>query len=138
MPFYESIFLLHGKYTMQETRLLLRETGRIITQREGAIFRILDLGWRHTPRPIRQPRVGWFYYGRWWSLTWGGPPGVVKELGYTFQHNTGVLRHRTESIRHPWHMYTPRTTFYPKLSPSESPAGARLQHHHPPEGALRR
>eukprot|EP00747_Dinoflagellata_sp_TGD_P167408 gnl/TRDRNA2_/TRDRNA2_191795_c0_seq1.p1 gnl/TRDRNA2_/TRDRNA2_191795_c0~~gnl/TRDRNA2_/TRDRNA2_191795_c0_seq1.p1 ORF type:complete len:130 (-),score=13.23 gnl/TRDRNA2_/TRDRNA2_191795_c0_seq1:127-516(-) len=124
MVFYESVFLVHGKYPAHETRLLLREAARAVTERDGCVLRLLDLGWRHTPQPIRQKRVGIFFYGRWFSMTFGSPPPAVREVQAVFQHNTGVLRHITQKIRHPHDMYMPRSTFYPMLG-----EGPKLTHH---------
>eukprot|EP00928_Gymnodinium_smaydae_P055891 TRINITY_DN39361_c0_g1_i1.p2 TRINITY_DN39361_c0_g1~~TRINITY_DN39361_c0_g1_i1.p2 ORF type:complete len:136 (-),score=19.56 TRINITY_DN39361_c0_g1_i1:137-544(-) len=128
MVFYETTFLIHGKYGARETRLLLREAARSVTEKDGCVLRILDLGWRHTAQPVRQKRVGLYYYGQWFSMTWGGPPRAVVELQHTFQHNTGVLRHLTERIRNHRALYKPRSSFYPTLPGEETIAGP-LGHH---------
>ena len=44
-----------------------RETARVIVERDGALFRILDLGWRHTAKALWKKEVGletqsWCYH----------------------------------------------------------------------------
>mmetsp|Transcript_44543 Transcript_44543/g.74070 ORF Transcript_44543/g.74070 Transcript_44543/m.74070 type:complete len:137 (-) Transcript_44543:56-466(-) len=136
MVFYESTFLLHGKFSPHDTRLLLREAMRSVVDRDGRVLRLLDLGWRHTAQPAKKRgKVGVYFYGRWYAMTWGGPPKAVRELEATFQHSTGILRHRHEKIRHPFDMYIPRRTFYPTLDPAsgESPAPPLAHHTGPAE-----
>eukprot|EP00929_Paragymnodinium_shiwhaense_P000409 TRINITY_DN100660_c0_g1_i1.p2 TRINITY_DN100660_c0_g1~~TRINITY_DN100660_c0_g1_i1.p2 ORF type:complete len:141 (+),score=10.20 TRINITY_DN100660_c0_g1_i1:73-495(+) len=133
MPFYESLFLLGGKCDPRRTQLILREASRSVVEREGYILRILDLGWRHTAQPVFKRRSGaWVplsHYGHWHSMHWAGPPQAVAELMTTFQHNTGVLRYRTERLRGPNDMYKARDTFYPKFVPNEDQFRGKLEHH---------
>mmetsp|Transcript_28379 Transcript_28379/g.80184 ORF Transcript_28379/g.80184 Transcript_28379/m.80184 type:complete len:139 (-) Transcript_28379:69-485(-) len=129
MVFYETVFLIHNKFAAHDTQLLIREASRAVTEREGCIFRLLDLGWRYTAQPVRKKRVGTFHYGRFYSMTWGGPPLVVPELKHTFLHSTGVLRYITTKIRHPKDLYIPRSTFYPTMPPNGSPIAPPLMHH---------
>ncbi|CAK0824512.1 unnamed protein product [Prorocentrum cordatum] len=129
MVFYETTFLLHGKYPAEATRLLIREVTRASPAREGCVFRILDLGWRHTAQPVVKKRVGRFFYGRWYAMTWAGPPLVRVEMDETMKHNSGVLRHLTEKLRTPKDAYRPRSTFYPTLVPGEKPIAGPLVHH---------
>eukprot|EP00933_Yihiella_yeosuensis_P051185 TRINITY_DN49052_c0_g1_i1.p2 TRINITY_DN49052_c0_g1~~TRINITY_DN49052_c0_g1_i1.p2 ORF type:complete len:139 (-),score=16.25 TRINITY_DN49052_c0_g1_i1:154-570(-) len=129
MVFYETLLMVHGKFPASETRLLLREASRLIVERDGSLFRILDLGWRHTAQPIRKKGVGHVFYGRWYSLTWGGPPQVPQELKDTFLHNTGVLRHITLKAQTPKQMYNHRSTFYPVLVPGMKGVAPPMVHH---------
>eukprot|EP00927_Polykrikos_kofoidii_P065402 TRINITY_DN61158_c0_g1_i1.p1 TRINITY_DN61158_c0_g1~~TRINITY_DN61158_c0_g1_i1.p1 ORF type:complete len:157 (+),score=11.50 TRINITY_DN61158_c0_g1_i1:67-471(+) len=129
MVFYESFMLVHGRYPVLEKRLLLREASRVIVDNDGVVFRIIDLGWRHTAQPVRKKRVGVFHYGQWFSFTWGGPPSTVQELSTTCLHSTGVLRFKTTRIDGPANLQT-RSTFYPMLVPNDSVAG--LMEHHTP------
>ncbi|CAE8649998.1 unnamed protein product [Polarella glacialis] len=94
------------------------------------VTRILDLGWRHTAQPIRKKGVGHVFYGRWYSLTWGGPPSVPQDLKDTFIHSTGVMRHITLKVPAPNKMYNHRSTYYPILSPSQR-LTPPLTHHVP-------
>eukprot|EP00930_Biecheleria_cincta_P078090 TRINITY_DN65477_c0_g1_i1.p1 TRINITY_DN65477_c0_g1~~TRINITY_DN65477_c0_g1_i1.p1 ORF type:complete len:135 (-),score=12.09 TRINITY_DN65477_c0_g1_i1:52-456(-) len=119
MVFYETLLMLHGKFPANESRLLLREASRLIVERDGALFRVLDLGWRHTAQPVRKKAVGHIFYGRWYSMTWGGPPTVPQELKDIFLHNTGVVRHITLKHSSPHKMYVHRNNFYPILTPSQ-------------------
>uniref|UniRef100_A0A7S0AKK1 Ribosomal protein S6 n=1 Tax=Pyrodinium bahamense TaxID=73915 RepID=A0A7S0AKK1_9DINO len=119
MVFYETYLLVHGRFSVHETRLLIREASRAVVERDGAVFRIMDLGWRHTAQPVVKKRVGKFHFGRWYSMTWGGPPTVTLELRDMFQHNTGVLRHITQKLRFPKDTMFPRSTYYPLLRPDE-------------------
>ena len=43
MVFYESTFLIHGKYAEQASKLLLKECCRIVTNNDGCVLRIS--GW---------------------------------------------------------------------------------------------
>mmetsp|Transcript_81345 Transcript_81345/g.174107 ORF Transcript_81345/g.174107 Transcript_81345/m.174107 type:complete len:137 (-) Transcript_81345:79-489(-) len=131
MVFYETTLLLHGKYAARETQLLIREAAKVITERDGSVLRILDMGWRHTAQPVLKKRVGYFFYGRWYCMTWGAHPDAVRDLRDVFQHNTGVLRHITVKIRNPFDMYMPRSTFYPTLQRSSEFMTPPLTHHRP-------
>mmetsp|Transcript_92953 Transcript_92953/g.259768 ORF Transcript_92953/g.259768 Transcript_92953/m.259768 type:complete len:133 (-) Transcript_92953:44-442(-) len=130
MVFYETTFLIHSRFAAPECKLLLKETSRAITEKDGAIFRILDLGWRHTAQPVQKPGLGKFHYGRWYVLTWGGPPLAVRDIHEQFKLNTGVLRYITEKIRHPGDMYKNRATFYPTLDAGKG-LTPPLTHHAP-------
>ncbi|CAJ1412686.1 unnamed protein product [Effrenium voratum] len=99
MVFYETFVLIHGKFPASETKLLMRETARVIVERDGALFRILDLGWRHTASSIHKKGIGHIFYGRWYSLIWGGGPKAKKEVEETLVHNTGVVRQLTVPIK---------------------------------------
>mmetsp|Transcript_17075 Transcript_17075/g.43936 ORF Transcript_17075/g.43936 Transcript_17075/m.43936 type:complete len:137 (-) Transcript_17075:102-512(-) len=136
MVFYETTLLIRGNFPANEARLLLRESVRTITDQEGSVFRILDLGWRHTAQPVTKPRVGVFHYGRWYVMNWGGPPTAVGELKQTFQYNTGVLRFLTQKLRGPNDMYRPRSTYYPVLKPNEA-FTPPLSHHTPMRDEVR-
>jgi len=127
MVFFETHFFVHPLLSSLRRRLLLREVTRVITERDGAVLRIVDLGWRNSAIPIEKPRVGVFFYGRWYNIVWGGHPSVEAELRTTFRHNTGILRHITEKIKSPQKMYRPRKTFYPMLGSMTPP----LTHHIP-------
>mmetsp|Transcript_58819 Transcript_58819/g.156548 ORF Transcript_58819/g.156548 Transcript_58819/m.156548 type:complete len:139 (-) Transcript_58819:199-615(-) len=130
MVFYESTFLIHGKYAEQASKLLLKECCRIVTNNDGCVLRILDLGWRHTARPVKFKRVGKFFYGHWYSMTWGAEPTTVRELEAFLNHSTGVARFTTDKIKHSKSLYRPRSTFYPVLDPDERIAPP-LTHHLP-------
>mmetsp|Transcript_94984 Transcript_94984/g.307268 ORF Transcript_94984/g.307268 Transcript_94984/m.307268 type:complete len:144 (+) Transcript_94984:229-660(+) len=126
--FYETTFSLHHKFPANDCKLLLRETTRTIAEKDGAIFRILDLGWRHTAQPVNKSGVGQFHYCRWYVMSWGGPPLVVKELNETLKYSTGVLRYMTVKIRGPKDVYRNRSTFYPVLKPSQRIAPPLMHH----------
>mmetsp|Transcript_79408 Transcript_79408/g.233316 ORF Transcript_79408/g.233316 Transcript_79408/m.233316 type:complete len:136 (-) Transcript_79408:88-495(-) len=130
MVFYETFLLIHSRFSVHDSRLLIREASRAIVEREGAVFRILDLGWRHTAQPVVKKRVGKFHFGRWYSMAWGGPPVVTLELKEMLQHNTGVLRHVTTKLKWPKDTFAPRSTYYPILQPSDR-LTPRLTHHQP-------
>eukprot|EP00439_Symbiodinium_sp_Y106_P086275 s326_g32.t1 len=97
MVFFETLVLVHGRSAAKETKLLMKEASRVIVERDGALFRILDLGWRHTARPLHKKGVGHIFYGRWYSLIWGGSPKLKREVEDTFVHNTGVVRKGDDS-----------------------------------------
>merc|ERR1712232_524326 len=99
-------------------------------ERDGRVFRILDLGWRHTAQPIRKQKIGDFFYGQWYSMNWGGPPLAVKELQRTFQHSNGILRHMTVRMKNHSDMYKPRNTYYPTLVSNDAIAGTLVHHTH--------
>mmetsp|Transcript_9904 Transcript_9904/g.19803 ORF Transcript_9904/g.19803 Transcript_9904/m.19803 type:complete len:136 (+) Transcript_9904:3-410(+) len=130
MVFYETFLLVHSRFPVHDTRLLIREASRAVVERDGAVFRILDLGWRHTAQPVVKKRVGKFHFGRWYSMTWGGHPAVTYELKEIFQHNTGVLRHLTQKLQWPKDTLTPRSTYYPILKPGDRLTPS-LTHHQP-------
>mmetsp|Transcript_1766 Transcript_1766/g.3177 ORF Transcript_1766/g.3177 Transcript_1766/m.3177 type:complete len:135 (-) Transcript_1766:34-438(-) len=127
MVFFETLVMVHGRFPASETKLLMREATRVIVERDGALFRILDLGWRHTAKPLHKKGVGHIFYGRWYSLIWGGSPKVKREVEDTFVHNTGVVRQLTVPIERPEQMYVPRSTYYPLIKPLTPP----LTHHVP-------
>mmetsp|Transcript_42629 Transcript_42629/g.134177 ORF Transcript_42629/g.134177 Transcript_42629/m.134177 type:complete len:135 (-) Transcript_42629:164-568(-) len=133
MVFYETVILLHSRFSVHDSRLIIREAARVVVEREGAVFRIMDFGWRYTGQPVIKKGVGKFHYGRYYSLTWGGPPVVLAELKEIFQHNTGVLRHMTERLRWPKDTLVPRSTYYPILSPDDR-LTPPLTHHQPMGG----
>eukprot|EP00435_Cladocopium_sp_Y103_P060576 s218_g22.t1 len=127
MVFYETLILIHAKFPPNETKLLMRETARVIVERDGALFRILDLGWRHTAKALWKKEVGHIFYGRWYSLVWGGGPKAKQEVEETLVHNTGVVRQLTIPISSPHKFYSNRSTYYPLIKPLTPP----LTHHVP-------
>mmetsp|Transcript_46406 Transcript_46406/g.92072 ORF Transcript_46406/g.92072 Transcript_46406/m.92072 type:complete len:134 (+) Transcript_46406:77-478(+) len=132
MVFYETFLMIHGRFPMSDTRLLFKEVSRCIVEREGAVFRIQDLGWRHTAYPVKKKNVGKFHYGRWFMLTWGGPPQTSRELREIAHHNTGVIRHLTQRVDRGKDLFssTARISFYPILTPADR-LTAPLSHHTP-------
>mmetsp|Transcript_21114 Transcript_21114/g.60314 ORF Transcript_21114/g.60314 Transcript_21114/m.60314 type:complete len:135 (-) Transcript_21114:102-506(-) len=134
MVFYETTFLVHGRFPANECKLLLREACRAVTDKDGAVFRILDLGWRHTAQPVQKPGLGTFHYGRWYVMTWGGPPVVANEVNEHLKLNSGILRFMTLKIRKPNDMYKPRHTFYPTM-PAYRGLTPPLTHHTPMRSA---
>mmetsp|Transcript_21770 Transcript_21770/g.32567 ORF Transcript_21770/g.32567 Transcript_21770/m.32567 type:complete len:145 (-) Transcript_21770:156-590(-) len=128
--FYETTFMVHHKFPANDCKLLFRETSRAITNKEGAVFRILDLGWRHTAQPVIKkndpPLI--CHYGRWYVMSWGGPPVLVREMTDILRYSNGVLRFLTTKIRGPQDVYRPRTTFYPVLEPRDRIAPPLIHH----------
>ena len=98
---------------------------RAATNHDGSVLRINDYGWRNTAYPVVKARVGKFYIGRWFHMTWGAKPSAVKDINDVFLQNTGVLRFMTTKIRSPYKFYKPRSSFYltpeayPQISSSE-------------------
>ncbi|CAJ1349840.1 unnamed protein product [Effrenium voratum] len=70
---------------------------------------------------------GHIFYGRWYSLIWGGGPKAKKEVEETLVHNTGVVRQLTVPIKSQKKFYTNRSTYYPLIKPMTPP----LTHHVP-------
>lgn len=112
MVFYETFFLINNRMTSQRLASLTKDVTSAIAKSEGSVIRLADYGWRNTAYPIIKPRVGKFYIGRWFHLTWCAKTTAVKEVQDVMLHESNVLRFLTTKVSSPSKFYKPRSTFY--------------------------
>jgi ribosomal protein S6 len=112
MVLYESFFLVSNRLNNQRFQSLVKDFTQAVGKHDGTVINIADYGWRNTAYPIVKPRLGKFFIGRWFHVTWGSKSTGVKEVQDVLLHNTGVLRFMTTKISSPGKFYKPRSTFY--------------------------
>ena len=113
--FYETFFMINNRMNNHRFRSLAVDVNKAIRNNEGMMIRFQDYGWRNTAYPIVKPRVGKFYIGRWFHVTWGARPDGVKAVNDVLVHNSNVIRFITTKIKNPSQFYRDRSTHY--LSP---------------------
>ncbi|KAF8820271.1 putative mitochondrial ribosomal protein s6-2 [Cardiosporidium cionae] len=99
MVFYESYVYLSKRMTQTDMISLFNECYSIISKNNGSLLSIKDLGWRQASYRVDKPRVGVFWFGHMFCVTFGSNPVSVKEITELYNTNTGVLRHVTMKLK---------------------------------------
>mmetsp|Transcript_37723 Transcript_37723/g.90589 ORF Transcript_37723/g.90589 Transcript_37723/m.90589 type:complete len:131 (+) Transcript_37723:1253-1645(+) len=120
MVFYETFVYLNKRNSVYSVRLLFREASKIIVDNHGTVLNIQDLGWRHSGIQINKPRIGKFFYGRWYSMRYALAPSAQGALLNLFAQNRGVLRQKSFRVDDVSEWARHRTTFYPASAKGDS------------------
>ena len=91
---------------------LTKDISIAVAKADGSVIKLADYGWRNTAYPIIKPRVGKFYIGRWFHLSFSAKPTAVKNLQDVMLHESNILRFLTTKVSSPNKFYKPRSTFY--------------------------
>lgn len=92
MVLYESYVALNRHITKEDVKNLMKNFHFILKKHNGNILSINDLGWRKFAFVVKKPKVGSFYFGRFYCISFYSNSKSIKELNEFYRSNTYVLR----------------------------------------------
>eukprot|EP01066_Platyproteum_vivax_P002013 Platyproteum_vivax@DN12491_c0_g1_i1.p1 len=96
MPFYEAYVCTHGKCLETQVRQLFLESARTVQRHSGLILELKDYGLRQLAFPVLRPRVGKFWFGRYYELSFCCSPKAMEELRNLYRTSNVTIRFRLE------------------------------------------
>ncbi|KAK1442534.1 hypothetical protein BgAZ_300520 [Babesia gibsoni] len=98
MVFYESYLLLSRHITVEEINSLVSHIAKLASSHHGLVLRTQDLGLRYTSHRVQKPRVGLFWYGKYYYIAIAANPKVVPGLHKLYNSHEHILRHMTQRM----------------------------------------
>ncbi|EDO06064.1 Ribosomal protein S6 family protein [Babesia bovis T2Bo] len=98
MVFYESYLLFSKHITNEDIAALVSHISKLATINHGILLRTQDLGLRYTSHRVQKPRLGLFWYGKYYYVALAANPKVVPGLHKLYNSNEHILRHMTQRM----------------------------------------
>ncbi|SCM04802.1 Ribosomal protein S6, putative [Plasmodium chabaudi chabaudi] len=89
MVLYESYIALNKHIKKDDVKNLMKIFHFIVNKYNGNIISINDLGWRKFAFCIKKPKVGTFYFGRFYCITFYSNSKNIRDLNELF-HSTNL------------------------------------------------
>uniref|UniRef100_A0A3B0NGT8 Ribosomal protein S6, putative n=1 Tax=Theileria annulata TaxID=5874 RepID=A0A3B0NGT8_THEAN len=90
MVLYESFLLFSKLANREEISTIVSHISKLANTYHGLVLNTQDLGLR-----INKPRVGVFWYGRYYYVAFAANPKIVPNLHKLYNSNSNILRHTT-------------------------------------------
>ncbi|EAA19061.1 ribosomal protein S6 [Plasmodium yoelii 17X] len=91
MVLYESYIALNKHIKKDDVKNLMKNFHFIVNKYNGNIISINDLGWRKFAFCIKKPKVGTFYFGRFYCITFYSNSKSIKDLNELFHKANFVI-----------------------------------------------